>query len=223
MKKFVPSKAPQSSEPMSLKMTATENPTELNSEKVNAFVQKFMNDTTQSDANLDKDIAAINHYLEKQSGGGCGCSTAPDNTNTEYLMNAIENYFGNQSGGNCTNTEYMLKSIENRFMNNSAVDTETLLQTIEKRFHKQSGGATKNKTKVKGTRKISNTQQNDRSDELARMITSQTDEIIARVIQQILNILEENKKKFKGIEVTEDWAKIYKSALWKKFATKTQI
>ena len=211
---FKMKKQSETSDAPSLGMGATETIPGPKTEEISAFVEDFMKkESAPTEKNLDNDIASINRYLGTQLGGGCGCAGAPDNTNTEYLMNAIEDYFGNQSGGACDqNTEHMLRSIENRFINTNVVNTDSLLQTIENRFNKQSGGA----GKIKGIRKIVGGNQNNKSMELARMISSQTDEIIARVIQRILNIMEENKKKFKGIPVSEEWAKTYKSALWKK-------
>ena len=155
----------------------------------------------------------------QQSGGGCGCDR--DYTNTESLLNAINNYFVSDNGhqvqsGGAFDTEYLINNIESQYKNQNMIDTESLLQNIEKVYGNQAqrGGAPKT-NKTSGERKVKNNLPS-RSSTLAQMVVNQANEIINRVVLQILDIMENNKSAFKGMKINEEMAKIYKAALWKK-------
>ncbi|ARF11321.1 ankyrin repeat protein [Klosneuvirus KNV1] len=77
--------------------TATININE--SPKTEALIKKLDQATKQQTGgnltNTDDTLSKINAYINKQSGGGCGCG---GDSETEKLIGDIENYF-NQSGG----------------------------------------------------------------------------------------------------------------------------
>jgi len=95
-------------------------------------------------------------------------------------------------------------------------DTESLLNDLQKYFSVQEGG----KKKVSGKRKVTVTKKrkssvNERNFELGRILNTQTDEIIKKVVDKIQKMIEDDKKHFKGLVADEATARAAKAVLWK--------
>lgn len=111
-----------------------------------------------------------------------------------------------------------------------AGDTDRLINAIEKYFdNNQTGGAKKrsSKTGKSGHRRIRNVDSaiesevpsklngNDRGSELSRIINNQTEEIIARALKSIQQVITDNKTVFKGLKGDEETARAIKAVLWR--------
>ncbi|ARF09441.1 ankyrin repeat protein [Indivirus ILV1] len=160
------------------------------------------------------------NWSESIQEAGCGCgSTRPPviMADTETLLNDLQKYFSvdaNQSGGsNVTapteNTETFLNALCTKMYNgpNQLGGTCGIRTPIVVAPNDSQTGGKKKKTKK--------SRATSRNMELGRIINAQTDEIIKRVVSKIQNLIEEDKKTFKGLKADEATAKAAKAILWK--------
>ena len=163
--------------------------------------------------------------LKKLMNGGNNNEYRNDNTNTEYLLNELQNKMKEMIGGDCgsesmySNTDMLINTLKNHIDNNQTggdcggsdtfSNTENLINTLRNHINNQNGGLKKRKTsntKVTGKRSIpafvdaaaaDDDDEQPKYTELARILNNQTSDIIANIIKKIQEIITKNKDDFK--------------------------
>jgi hypothetical protein len=166
------------------------------------LLRKLMNggnNVEPQNANTDTEYL-LNELQNKMKGGDCNSEM---NTNTDMLINTLKTHINNQTGGNCGSETFS--------------NTDNLINTLRNHVAQQDqeGGVrkrkTSNKKKIVGKRSIpafvdaaiaydddeEDQEQPKKYGELARILNNQTGDIIATIIKKIQEIITKNKDEFK--------------------------